>query len=157
MRRPFDGGPLSGESASRPARADSRESVQSVRGLFGEDLAALYLAGIGLRILGRNRRVGRLEVDLVAESAASGELVVIEVRLRTREDHGRPEETVDRRKRARLRSAGRKVWEEQANPDLTLRFDLVAILLERRGLRLRHHPRFLDPDGPGAESLPSRF
>jgi len=123
--------------------------VRAARGKSGERIAAVYLEGCGYRIVDLNRRVGRLEVDLVAEEAR--ELVIVEVRLRSREDHGTPEETVDFRKRARLRTAGRRIWEEYGREGLTLRFDLVAIHMDRQGLRLRHHRGFLDPEGPGTE------
>lgn len=146
MRRPHDVPDSAGETASPP--------VQAARGRIGEQLAALYLESIGFHVLGRNLRAGRLEVDLLAERA--GELVVIEVRLRTRGEHGSAEETVDFRKRARLRSAGRQLWEERGREDLALRFDLVAITIEPHGLSLRHHARFLDPEGPGAEVLRRR-
>lgn len=122
---------------------------------MGEQFAALYLEGEGLRIVDRNRRVGRLEVDLVAESGS--ELVVVEVRLRSRADHGSPEETIDFRKRARLRTAGRRIWEGHGRDDLALRFDLIAIRVDPEGVRLRHYRAFLDPEGPGTERIRGRF
>ncbi|MCA9756152.1 MAG: YraN family protein [Candidatus Eisenbacteria bacterium] len=152
MRRTLDD-ERNGSLGSRHPAASPHPAAD--RGRFGEALAAAFLRQWGYQIVSRNRRVGRLELDLVA--VHRHELVIVEVRLRTREDHGSAEETVDRRKRARLRSAGRRVWEETGRPDLSLRFDLVAILVRPDGLRLRHHVRFLDPEGPGAESLRGRF
>lgn len=146
MRRPHDV-PDSADDTGSP-------SVQAARGRTGEELAALYLESVGFHLVGRNLRAGRLEVDLLAERP--GELVVIEVRLRARGEHGSAEDTVDFRKRARLRSAGRRLWEERGRDDLALRFDLVTITVEPHGLCLRHHARFLDPEGPGAEALGRR-
>jgi Holliday junction resolvase-like predicted endonuclease len=55
-------------------------------------------------------------------------LVVVEVRLRSRRDFGLPEETVDRRKRVRLRDAGWRWRSERTDaPNLPLRFDLIVV------------------------------
>ncbi|MDR0764788.1 MAG: YraN family protein [Synergistaceae bacterium] len=49
-------------------------------GASGEDIAASYLSRMGWRILGRNVRVGRGELDIIATDG--GELVIVEVRTR---------------------------------------------------------------------------
>jgi putative endonuclease len=75
-------------------------------GRVAEAAAAQWLEGSGWRILGRNVRIGRNEVDLVAlDPGPPGRLVAVEVRWRRRTDHGRPEETIDGRKVGRLRTA----------------------------------------------------
>ena len=108
-----------------------------------EELVATRLAGDGWRILGRNVRVGRAEVDIVAvDPGPPATLVIVEVRWRARRDFGLAEETVDRRKRARLRSAAFHLREAGKLPDgtrlpaLALRFDLVVA--EPAGV-IRHH------------------
>lgn len=91
----------------------------------------------GYRILARNRHVGRLEIDLVAER--SGVVAIIEVRTRTGHGHGRPEETVGWRKRRNLARAAAGL--AAAMPELEgcrWRFDLVAIERRPQGLQLRH-------------------
>jgi putative endonuclease len=70
-------------------------------GGWGERVAAYYLEKKGYRILARNVRTPRGEIDLVAEwkdgvSAAS--LVFVEVKTRTNIQFGLPEEAVDARK-----------------------------------------------------------
>ncbi|MGC8633944.1 MAG: YraN family protein [Candidatus Limnocylindrales bacterium] len=72
-------------------------------GARGEGLAAEYLEGLGWTILGRRVRVGRDEIDLLAvEPGPPACLVVVEVRTRSSGRYGTPEESVDRRKVARL-------------------------------------------------------
>ncbi|MES1239247.1 MAG: YraN family protein, partial [Chloroflexota bacterium] len=91
-------------------------------------------------------RVGRAELDLVAIDPAGPALVVVEVRWRSRRDYGLAEETVDRRKLARLRAAAFGLLDRGALPNgtevprLPLRLDLVVV---EPGGRRRHH-RSLD-------------
>ena len=49
-------------------------------GAAGEDAAVKYLESKGWRIIARNVKVGRGELDIVA--ADGGELVIVEVRTR---------------------------------------------------------------------------
>src|SRR6185503_9997634 len=104
---------------------------------------AAHLGRLGWRVLGRQVRVGRAELDLVAmDPARPPALVVVEVRWRTRRDYGLAEETVDTRKRARLHRAAFSLRELGELPDgtrlpsLPLRFDLIVV---EPGGRLRHY------------------
>jgi len=107
------------------------------QGRLGEAMAALYLEMSGYRLLARNLRCGPLEIDLVA---ARGPIVaVVEVRLRSSTTHGRPEESVRRRKRDHLVQAALQLPGRLALPaGARLRFDVVAVEREAFGLRLRH-------------------
>ena len=104
---------------------------------------AAYLERANWRVLERQIRVGRLELDLVTiDPGPPPALVVVEVRWRARRDFGLAEETVDGRKRGRLQRAGFALRESGLLPDggivpaLPLRFDLVVV---EPGGRLRHH------------------
>ncbi|HLX35048.1 MAG TPA: YraN family protein [Candidatus Limnocylindrales bacterium] len=104
-----------------------------------EDLVARHLAAAGWTILDRNVRVGRRELDLIAiDPGPPRALVFVEVRWRARRDYGLPEETVDHRKRARLRAAASELVSRggPALPRLPPRFDLVVV---EPGHRFRHH------------------
>jgi Holliday junction resolvase-like predicted endonuclease len=108
-----------------------------------ERLVADHLIAAGWTVLGRNVRVGRAELDLIAiDPGPPQALVVVEVRWRGRRDFGLPEETVDHRKIARIRRAAFTLRDAAALPDgtalqrLPLRIDLVAV---EPGGRLRHH------------------
>lgn len=114
-----------------------------------EELVASRLAVSGWTILGRNIRVGRAELDIVArDPGPPARLVIIEVRARTRRDFGLAEETVDHRKRARLRAALAVLRERGSLPDgtpmpaIAARFDVVAVEPAATAggpPRVRHH------------------
>ena len=112
-----------------------------------EQLVADALLAAGWTMLGRNVRVGRDELDLVAvDPGPPSAVVVVEVRRRGRRDFGLAEETLDWRKRralrraiATLRDAGR-LPDGTPLPDLGWRFDLVAVEPDGLGgFALRHH------------------
>jgi len=109
-------------------------TTQQQTGDGAESLVAEHLAAMGWRILGRQLRLGRVEVDLLAvDPAPPAELVVVEVRMRGRRDFGLPEETLDHAKRLALRRAVGALRAVDALPDgtplppLMLRVDLVAV------------------------------
>jgi putative endonuclease len=116
-------------------------------GEAAERLVAERLERAGWTIVGRNVRLGRDELDLIAiDPAPPGALAVVEVRCRRRRDFGLPEETLDRRKRAALRRAVLTLMASAALPDgrrlpsLPLRVDLVAVDRTDDGrLVVRHH------------------
>jgi len=108
-----------------------------------EARVAAHLEQLGWRVLGRQVRVGRAELDLVTvDPGPPAGLVVVEVRWRARRDFGLAEETVDGRKRRRLHRAGFALRDAGLLPDgapvpgLPMRFDLIVV---EPGGRLRHH------------------
>jgi putative endonuclease len=113
----------------------------------GEALVAERLLASGWIILGRNVRVGRSELDLVAvDPGPPRTFVIVEVRRRGRRDYGLAEETLDHRKRAALRRALGTLLEHGALPDgtplpsLPVRVDLVALDVGGDGrAAVRHH------------------
>ncbi len=97
----------------------------------------------GWWLLGRNVRVGRAELDIVAvDPTPPGAVVIVEVRWRAGRAYGLAEETVDWQKRSRLRVAAHRLRAAGALPDgtplprLATRFDLVVV--EPGGI-VRHH------------------
>jgi putative endonuclease len=123
-------------------------TTAQLAGDAAETLVLDRLTENGWCILARNVHVGRLELDLVAvDPGPPRALVVVEVRWRARRDFGLAEETVDHRKRGRLRLAAYGLLDRGVLPDgvplphLPLRFDLVVVEPGERGRgpRLRHH------------------
>ena len=119
-----------------------RTAAQSA-GDDAEALVAARLDSMGWKILARQLRVGRGEVDVLAiDPGPPHTLVVVEVRWRARRDFGLAEETVDGRKRTRLHRAAFALRDLGALPDgtrlptLPWRFDLVVV---EPGGRLRHY------------------
>jgi len=107
-----------------------------------EALVADHLERRGWTIHARNVRVGRHELDLIAtDPGPPAALAFVEVRWRARRDFGLPEETVDRRKRAHLRTAALRLLADDARsqprlPSLPIRFDLIVV---EPGDQIRHH------------------
>ena len=129
-------------SMTEPIDDHDRTAAQRA-GDAAETLVAERLIDAGWTVLARNVHVGRHEIDLVAvDPGPPAVLVVVEVRWRTGRDYGLAEETVDHRKRVRVRAAAYGLLERGALPDgspvprLPLRFDLVAV---EPGGRMRHH------------------
>ena len=127
--------------ADRPD--DPTRTTAQQAGDAAELLVAARLAQAGWTVLARNVHVGRHEIDLVAvDPGPPAALVVVEVRWRSRREFGLPEETVDHRKRVRVRAAAYGLLDRGTLPDgspvprLPLRFDLVVV---EPGDRLRHH------------------
>ncbi|HEX7950951.1 MAG TPA: YraN family protein [Candidatus Limnocylindrales bacterium] len=119
-------------------RTDAQRSGDDAEALVADRLTAA-----GWTILARNVHVGRYELDLVAvDPGPPRTLVTVEVRWRADRDFGLPEETVDHRKRWRVRAAAYGLLERGELPDgsplprLPLRFDLVVV---EPGDRVRHH------------------
>jgi Holliday junction resolvase-like predicted endonuclease len=117
-------------------------TIAQQAGDAAETLVAARLEQAGWTVLARNLRVGRREVDILAVDPAAPALVVVEVRWRRRRDFGLAEETVDHRKRSRLRAAALALLDRGTLPDgasiprLPLRLDLVVV---EPGGRIRHH------------------
>ena len=104
------------------------------RGARGESLAAAWLELAGHEVLGRNVRVGGVEVDVLARQGETS--VVVEVKLRGRADYGGAALAVDRAKRERLKRAVRAL-EQSGAP--SVRIDVIAIDTGPDGLNLHHY------------------
>lgn len=96
---------------------------RQARGAQAEERARTHLERAGLRLIARNYRCPRGEIDLVM---ADGEaLVFVEVRFRASRAFGSAAESIDARKRARLiAAAGHYLLTHPA--DRPCRFDVVA-------------------------------
>ena len=95
-------------------------------GFNGEDLATDHLREKGYRILQRNLRMGKAEIDIIARK--DDVLVFVEVKTRTNDDFGYPEEFVNRRKQRMILNAAdsyilKSGWQED------IRFDIIAITM----------------------------
>lgn len=98
-------------------------------GSWGERIAAEYLERCGWRIIDRNFRVGRKEVDLIARR--EGVLAFVEVKTRRSLNFGHPLSAVAARKRHTIRQVAEGWVARFGERDLEYRFDAVSV--ERRG------------------------
>jgi putative endonuclease len=125
-----------------------RDGGRRARGREAEGLAAGWLEGRGWRVLTRNHALRGGEVDLVCER--EGVIAFVEVRSRSGEEHGGPEETVDRRKARRVVLAAEDWLARHGAEGRDLRFDVVAVTFGQGDPRIVHFPAAFDADGaPG--------
>jgi putative endonuclease len=99
-------------------------------GKQGEEIAAEHLRQQGFEILESNWRHRRLEVDIIAREG--NVLVFVEVKTRSYDYFGKPEEFVSPAKERRLATAA-AAYMEQIGHEWAIRFDVVAILKTTHG------------------------
>lgn len=131
-----------------PSRdAQTGNESTATRGRRFEDAAAGFLRQAGYRILARNVRHRRGEVDLVAER--DGVVAFVEVKGRSGPECGHPLEAVTPAKRREVEAVAR--WWIRTNPPAGgYRFDAVAVEVvgqDRRRWCITHLP---DAWRPGA-------
>jgi putative endonuclease len=101
----------------------------------GEDIAASYLEELGYKIIKRNWRYGKDEIDIIAETGNF--IVFAEVKTRSSSYFGDPEDAVDNQKqRFMVRAADAYV--NQKEIDLEVRFDIISIIFDRGKQTIRH-------------------
>jgi len=94
-------------------------------GRRGEAMAKEHLLEQGYEILNQNWTHGKAEVDLVARQ--HNQLIFVEVKTRTGNRYGEPQDFVDDRKQKLLASAADE-YIYQAGHEGEIRFDIIAIL-----------------------------
>jgi putative endonuclease len=102
-------------------------NARAALGKEGEELALQYLLKKGYTLLERNWRFHHKEVDIIATDGH--DLVFVEVKTRSSEWFGTPEEAVDEKKQRYLMTAA-EAYIRWRNNDTNIRFDVVSIMLK---------------------------
>jgi len=122
----------------RPTRAGDAALTSPAAGAAGrwaEALARRALERLGWTTLAANARVRGGELDLVM---ADGDAVVfVEVRQRASSERGGAAESLDARKRARVRRAAARWLAHHGRHDDPVRFDAVLVDGDRDAPRVR--------------------
>ena len=123
------------------------DTQKQALGRLGEDIAADYLEKNGYRIVRRNQRLGKNELDIVAKNRQY--IVFVEVKTRTvdtRFEHtleNRPALAVNAEKRRRTVAAAMDYLKAKPTA-LAPRFDVVEVYLDRtkrwRATKVNHIP-----------------
>jgi putative endonuclease len=117
-------------------------------GSWGEALAGDYLLEKGYTIIARNERTPYGEIDLIAQhrSEPQGEMtspqdvtVFVEVKTRTTQNFGYPEESITARKQANLISASLHYLQEHPQLDKDWRIDVISIERYSHQQPIIHH------------------
>jgi putative endonuclease len=96
-------------------------------GNLGEDLATSFLEKLGYTILERNYRTKFAEIDIIAKD--KNEIVFIEVKTRTSDIFGFPQEAVNKNKIKKIEKASIVYLERNKIPISTLiRYEVLSII-----------------------------
>lgn len=104
----------------------------------GEEAAANYLKRNGYRVINKNYSCRLGEIDIVAVENET--LVFIEVRSRSSDKYGLPQESVTIRKQMKLRQLAWHYLKEEGKTGSSCRFDVISVQFDRNGClkRLEH-------------------
>lgn len=97
-------------------------------GVKGEEIAENFLQTKGYKLLHRNWRFEKKEVDIIAD--LDGLLVFVEVKTRSDAYFGYPEDAVGTKKQDFLKTAAEAFLYQ--NPEYTrIRFDIISIITQK--------------------------
>lgn len=108
-------------------------------GRYGENLACDFLASRGFKVIRRNERVGRKEIDIIA--LGEGKIVFVEVKTLAMANRTPAEESLSRRQLETIKKAIQGYcWCHKINPKNS-RLDFMSINLDRnrRTAKLKHY------------------
>lgn len=105
-------------------------------GRRGESLAKAHLESAGYEILDENWTHGRLEVDLIAYKDKM--IIFAEVKTRTGNSFGEPEDFVDARKQRLLADAADE-YLYLMNHQGEVRFDIISVKFDRNNNYVINH------------------
>lgn len=104
-------------------------------GKKGEELAVDFLLKNNYKIIERNYRFDKAEVDIIAQKKDI--LAIVEVKTRSTTDFGNPEDFVKPKQIQRLVKAVDE-YVTVNNLDVEVRFDIIAIVKEKKGFNIEH-------------------
>ncbi|MDH6251605.1 putative endonuclease [Chryseobacterium sp. H1D6B] len=105
-------------------------------GKKAEDLAVEYLQKEGYKILIRNFRFQKAEIDIIAEK--DNLIIIIEVKARSTDAFILPQEAVNKKK-IRLIVAAADHYLEEFNKENEIRFDIISLLPDHTGNLIIEH------------------
>ncbi len=104
-------------------------------GKEGEQIAAAHLEKSGYEILELNWKHGRKEIDIIARK--ENIIAIIEVKTRTTDYFGTPEEAVTLSKQKYLILAA-DAFVNELDSEVDVRYDIVSIIKQRDNICVKH-------------------
>jgi|TARA_B100000767_G_scaffold42006_1_gene35744 putative endonuclease len=101
----------------------------------GEQLAVNYLINKGYKIVERNWRFQKAEIDIIATKDKI--LISVEVKTRSTNDFGNPQDFVTPKK-IKLMVSAMNEYILNKDLDIELRFDIVAITKDKSSFDIQH-------------------
>lgn len=130
--------PQKKKKSKRGASPSSQGRKNKELGARGEEAAAHFLGRHGYLVLERNWTCFAGEADIIAIDGET--LVFVEVKTRRSIDKGFPSEAVNRAKREKYEMIALAYLQDHFLSEVTVRFDVVAIVALRGGRAfVRHH------------------
>lgn len=105
-------------------------------GNSGEELAANFLSKSGYKIIERNYRWARGEIDIIAEKESM--LIFIEVKTARSKKFGAPETWVTQRKQQQIGMVASHYLQEKEIVDMDCRFDVIAVSAIGKEWEIKH-------------------
>lgn len=115
---------------SRSRKSPNPTTSKKTEGQRGEEIACKALKKKGYRILDKNFSCRHGELDIVAED--NDVVCFIEVKARSSEDYGLPEEAVTHWKKRKLLNTAFVYIEKKKIKDRDMRFDIISVDLKTR-------------------------
>ena len=113
----------------------SKMSEHYELGKTGEQLAVNYLIGKGYKIVERNWRFQKAEIDIIARKAET--LISVEVKTRSTKNFGNPQDFVNPKK-IKLMVLAMNEYILNKDLDIELRFDIIAITKDKSSFDIEH-------------------
>lgn len=104
-------------------------------GKEGEEIAASYLVDKGYKILETGWRFEKKEIDIIAR--IKDIVAIVEVKTRSTDIHGRPEESVTLSKQRFLIDAADN-YANNLSFEADIRFDIISIIKQRDHIHIEH-------------------
>ena len=104
-------------------------------GKKGEQLAIDYLIKQGYKIVERNWRFQKAEIDIIARKEET--LISVEVKTRSTNDFGNPQDFVNPKK-IKLMVLAMNEYVLKKDLDVEVRFDIMAITKNKRSFDIEH-------------------
>lgn len=104
-------------------------------GIKGEAIAVEYLQNRGYKILETNWRYEKKEIDIIAQQGSF--IVIVEVKTRSTDFFGRPEEAVTVAKQKHLIEAA-DYYLQQLSFEAEVRYDIVSVIKDETQMSIKH-------------------
>ena len=108
-------------------------------GKKGEDIAAELLSSKNYKIIERNYRYGKGEIDIIAKDPQTKELVFVEVKSRQNLEYGEPEYAITKNKIKQIKKIAELYLFDKDIDEIECRFDVVTILYQGKDNPIINH------------------
>ena len=128
-----------------PGRRQKLMADPKLLGRWGEKHSERFLKNKGLKTIARNFSCKTGEVDLIMASD-DGAIIFVEVKSRRDEDFAKAQDAVNFSKRTKLARTARFFLKTYNVNNKPLRFDVIAVVLGKKGPALiRHYQNVFTP------------